>query len=715
MQVLFLLILFAILGIVVFFLYTQVKESREQGRPFWYFGDYTLLAWSLIVLSLCYSAFNLFRINPVPAEPEAAAAYGSKTAQPWVTAEAYRQLIVRDSLQVDYYFGWISSHFDHAHAEKTKDIRAYDDDELRIFLTCTRLSEHSTSAELRDIGNLGLGLYYMYREQQRDDNEIADYGNARGYLRQVKNTQLKYLNYAMGVCMLRDYGAQVGEFSLNREIELNGYRAGAWNELGWIYLYENRHTELAALAYDAEKKHALDFSLRRRFYYEQRDVVSFYTLYFADIFKTLNLLGLLGALFIGITWVVFLRQLAFIAPLPWKHILLTVFIGFVMAMGAWWLYAIYEYSLDFSLSYRGSDIANDALYCFLGIGVIEELLKLIPFLIILYFTNIIQKPIHYLLVAAFSALGFAFFENLLYISQEGVGVIHGRALMSAVAHMVSGALVAYGFILARYRYRGISGLWVVPLLFVLAALAHGFYDFWLINEKVKSLYLLTFLFYLSEVLVLASLLNNALNQSVEPGTPEPLLALNTGRLTSILSGSLVLVFVYEFAALCTIYGTEYGNQTLFSAFITGGYLIFFLSVRLPNIDIVPGEWAPIEFFSSLLPAHLGNSRKKNFNLLVGMEFTFSAVERPGPLTTQLPREGRIIRREKINGNNAWFVVELYTPITINETEHRFIIISSKETGEMLSKEHDTVIAFCLLPGEETADKQPVFVDWAIAH
>lgn len=713
MQILFLLILFAILSIVVYFLYTQVKESRTQGRPFWYFGDYTLLAWSLILLSLCYSAFNIFRISPGPDEPEEAIVYGQETTQPWLTANAYRELIKRDSLNPDYHFGWLSNHFDPVYEEKVADIRDHDREGVAIFMYYTRLSERATTPEMRDIGNLGLGLYYMYRELPQDLN---DFGNARSYLRQVKNTRLKYLNYATGVCMLRDYGSQIGEPYLNQEITLNGYKAGAWNELGWVYLYNNRRADLAQLAYGDESKTALDFSLRRRFYYEERDVLSFYALYFSDIFKTLNLLGLLGALFILVIWILFLHQLGFIAPVNWKHIVLTVFIGFITAMGAWWLYAFYEYTLDFSLSYRGRDVANDALYCFLGIGFIEEVLKLIPFLVILYFTNIIKKPIHYMLVAAFSALGFAFFENLLYISQEGVGVIHGRALMAAVAHMVSGAMVAYGFILGRYRYPGQSWLWV-PLLFLLAALAHGFYDFWLLNEQVRSLYLLTFFFYLSEVLVLASLLNNALNQSVEPGTPEPRLALNTASLTSMLSGSLVLVFVYEFVALCMIYGTEHGNQTLFSAFITGGYLIFFLSVRLPNIDIVAGEWAPIEFFSGLLPAHLGNSRKKNFNSLVGLELTIAALNRPGPLTDQLPREGRIIRREKIGRNNAWFVMELYKPVLIAMREHKFILITTKEKGDMLSKEQPTIIAFCLLPDdpETMRNHKPFFIDWAVAR
>ena len=85
-----------------------------------------------------------------------------------------------------------------------------------------------------------------------------------------------------------------------------------------------------------------------------------------------------------------------------------------------------------------------------GIGVIEEFVKFVPFLIILKFTKIINEPIDYIMYASLSALGFAFVENFNYFDDGSINIIHSRALTASIAHMVFSSLVVYGLILAKY-------------------------------------------------------------------------------------------------------------------------------------------------------------------------------------------------------------------------------------------------------------------------
>jgi RsiW-degrading membrane proteinase PrsW (M82 family) len=288
-----------------------------------------------------------------------------------------------------------------------------------------------------------------------------------------------------------------------------------------------------------------------------------------------------------------------------RHLIFPIIAGGILAMSSWWLYAFYRYGLEFWLT---GDVVNDFIFCFAGIGFIEELVKLVPFLLVLHFTRNIRKPIDYIVVASACGLGFAVFENLMYIASYGLDVIHSRALTASVSHMACSGIVAYGFILRRYRWP--NRWWLIPLFFVLASLAHGFYDFWLLSPTVQTFGIITLFFFLSEIIVYFSFINNALNQSVDM-LPETMpVHFLSQRLTSILAGSFVLLFTFEYFAICLVYGTNYGNTALTSAFLSGGYLVFFLAVRMSQIRIEPGVWNPINILSGILPSQMFSQEEK---------------------------------------------------------------------------------------------------------
>ena len=75
------------------------------------------------------------------------------------------------------------------------------------------------------------------------------------------------------------------------------------------------------------------------------------------------------------------------------------------------LYDFFDYSLGFK---KSGEVVNDLFYCVFGIGLIEETVKIIPFLLMLKFSRQINESIDYVIYASVSALGFAFMENLIY-------------------------------------------------------------------------------------------------------------------------------------------------------------------------------------------------------------------------------------------------------------------------------------------------------------
>jgi protease PrsW len=692
-----------------YMLWGKFRADRLTGKKFWEFGDFNFVVRAVAVLVIAWIGFTLISPEPHFDSASKQIQFGKETRQPWLVEKAIEKELAKDPLNPDLNYGLLKAHFDNENASLTeKENLVYQEQGRRIFNYYNDLALQNDPAK-SDIGNLFLAMWYV--EQEHINEETFD--NATFHIRQVKNPTQKYLDYITGRAILRGIGPVAAEPYFISEIKNNGFKSGAYEQLAWIYDAMGRSEELEKLVAGPESRSSVPSSLRYRVYFLGGNIGAFYLLHFANMFGTLPLWGILGALLILFTWLFFLRKLSFLAPVRWLHFILAVGIGAFLAMLSWLLYEFYHDILFFDTN---GETANDFLYCFLGIGLIEELVKLIPFLVILRFTKIIRKPVDYLLIASAAGLGFAFFENLLYISQYGLDVIHARALTSSVSHMATSAIVAYGFVLVRYRYP--QHWWIVPVFFLAAVLAHGFYDFWLMNEKMRSLSIVTLFFYLTEILVYVSFLNNALNQTADPLQPGKSFALNTQRLASFIAGALVLVFAIEYAGTCLVYGTSTGNHTLLGSFISGGYLVFFLSVRLSNIDIVPGEWGKIEFFAGLLPSDLlGSSRKKNFNSVIGLRLQFRPDESTGNFSSHLPLAGIVLRRLTIKGYSGWFELRPETPVTIATLAHERLYFRAKEETELVRENEPVTVGIYIRVSdtENPRSSKLIFVDWAVAE
>jgi hypothetical protein len=360
---------------------------------------------------------------------------------------------------------------------------------------------------------------------------------------------------------------------------------------------------------------------------------------------------------------------------------------------------------------------NDALYCIFGIGVIEELVKIIPFLLLLRFTKVIKEPIDYIMYASLAALGFSFVENFLYFQDGSLNIIHSRALTASISHMIDSSIIAYGLILAKFKYKKSQVLFFF-LFFFIAAFAHGFYDFWLLNEAVSGYWIITFLCLLVSVQVYASFINNALNN---PSSLQQNVQLNTPRLASDLAGALVLVFVFEYLSLSFIYGPTIGNRELISSMLTGGYLILFLSIRLSNIDVFPGDWARLNFLVGLMPASIiYGGKKPNYNAALGTQLRIRPFRKKGKLDDVLPLEGEIISRQKISGFTGWFLVKLKTRMPYAKLNNDYVLIRPKNPVELIGQDEGTIIYFNTIPDITALDKPEKssddfkFMDWAVA-
>ena len=154
------------------------------------------------------------------------------------------------------------------------------------------------------------------------------------------------------------------------------------------------------------------------------------------------------AFFVSMIWLQYILKLDIYDKEKWKHIAFVFILSVFTTYGCFILYPLFN-AAGFNLN---GNVINDFFYCIFGIGLIEETVKFIPFLILLKFTKAINEPYEYLLYASVSALGFAFAENMIYLNNYGIHIVAARAFYAAVAHMTFCSTVAYGLLLKKYRF-----------------------------------------------------------------------------------------------------------------------------------------------------------------------------------------------------------------------------------------------------------------------
>ncbi len=129
----------------------------------------------------------------------------------------------------------------------------------------------------------------------------------------------------------------------------------------------------------------------------------------------------------------------------------------------------------------------------LKVGTVEELSKLLS-LFVLYrlikseFDEIVDGIIY---VAAIS-LGFSVIENIFYAmhAPQPYALLLKRFLFATIGHISFSVYMGIAFYIHKKVHRNYTGLF---LAFVLATLAHGFYDGFIFNKDLSMLFLPTYL------------------------------------------------------------------------------------------------------------------------------------------------------------------------------------------------------------------------------
>jgi RsiW-degrading membrane proteinase PrsW (M82 family) len=174
-------------------------------------------------------------------------------------------------------------------------------------------------------------------------------------------------------------------------------------------------------------------------------------------------------------------------PEPIGHLLLAFGLGLLSAAISRGLYIALGWA---SLRYDALALADGNTlglfaYSMLAIGPVEELAKMLPFLILVLRLPEMDEPIDGIIYASFVALGYAAVENVMYLDYLTPAEAAARGFAGPVVHMLFASI--WGYTIGCAHLRGESLARGVLGGFLLAAGLHGLYDFIVLQQTLNAL------------------------------------------------------------------------------------------------------------------------------------------------------------------------------------------------------------------------------------
>jgi RsiW-degrading membrane proteinase PrsW (M82 family) len=229
---------------------------------------------------------------------------------------------------------------------------------------------------------------------------------------------------------------------------------------------------------------------------------------------------------------------------------------------------------------------NDFFYAFIEVGLVEESAKVLAFGISWFFVRKhLNEPLDYIFHISIVALGFSTVENVLYFNNHGTEIINARIVMSSFGHIFDTSVFAYGLIYANIYQRKYK-VFLVPAFLLLAALAHGIYDFLVIHDFPFNI-LLFIIYFFAMVSMYSTVLNNALNLS--PFFTYAIVV-HPQKVLSRLLGYYAILLVLQFLLLW--YDKDLGQAItkMAGGLIYIGLIMMVILNRLSRFKLIQNKW-----------------------------------------------------------------------------------------------------------------------------
>jgi RsiW-degrading membrane proteinase PrsW (M82 family) len=297
----------------------------------------------------------------------------------------------------------------------------------------------------------------------------------------------------------------------------------------------------------------------------------------------MNVLAVIAALLIAFVYLNFLRQMDVFEKEKSRYTILVFAFGII----ATFLIIPFQYYIPVSkwLPSEGGFFTRLKFH-FFAVAIFEEFIKIIPFLLLLRFPKIMDESYDYIKYASVGAMGFATIENILYFNQSYY-IIEGRAFYTAILHMFTSSIIAYGMYIVRLRKKPFLFICFL-ILFLLASFLHALYNALI---GASGTYYIGILLIAFMLIVWGRMQNNLLNNS-------EFFNHDTIQNKVVLAGLKLMigwavVFIYAAAAVACTSSISIGfaffkEGALFG--IASGIGLYFALAR-PRLK--KGKWTPL--------------------------------------------------------------------------------------------------------------------------
>lgn len=271
----------------------------------------------------------------------------------------------------------------------------------------------------------------------------------------------------------------------------------------------------------------------------------------------------------------------------------------------WFSKGLKAQGMDFN-----GDFFNDFFFAILGVGVTEELSKLVGVAVtFILLKKRINEPVDYLIYAGVVALGFSVRENFIYYNNYGAQLITGRTFISCLVHIINTSICVYGIYRSRIFQKG--NLYLNSFTGISTAIvSHGLFDFFLTQPVIGPLTpFLSSLVYLVGINFWIQMINNCINFSPFFDYRK-IVSVTRLYQTILLWYAIVLLVEFSYIAYYKNLSQAF-TDTLKNVF-NEGFLLLIVALRAGRLSINKRKYVPIKI---QLPFHFTKNDDEDFMFL----------------------------------------------------------------------------------------------------
>jgi RsiW-degrading membrane proteinase PrsW (M82 family) len=597
----------------------------------------------------------------------------------------FQQLAVQNTLQHYELIGWMSGDTEYA-------------DELNAIEKNYMRMTASSDPHLISIGHFGLGVIHLERRE---------YETAENHLDKVTEPGLACVSFCKAtIALYHQHDTLRAEQEFFRELETEyGNHIQSIANLYSFYEAKQDYGKIIKLLDYPGVEEVIPEEVIRQTFLQANQFVDYVVWWMKMIWLHANGVGVFAALLIALMWLIYLSRLDIFKPERFVGLVTMFAAGMISVLTVFILHDIVSSFFDWGLD---GGVVNDLLYAIFMIGVSEEFAKALPLFALLLILKKFREPIDYIVYGSASALGFAFLENVMYFEEVSGGIIHGRAYLSVIGHMVDTSIVAYGFVIMRFQLKTRKGIWyIIPASFLLAAIVHGIYD-WLLFMNLRFLF---FIFFILVVQIWMIIINNCMNNSSHFNYR---LAPQVERSRLYITLALTTIFAFEYMYVGFSTDSSAANDQLFANAGFAGFMIIFFSSNLSSFDLIKGHWINIRMshsekrgYGSRQPLHpfiswyfVNALQSHNY---VGLRIKISNDPHNKILGEIMSGEyaARIIDRKILSSEEGddpnWFIVKLIDPIPLATDRNDYLLVKPRYNQDSLLYEDEVEIFFKGIP------------------